>query len=307
MLRDTLLRLAPVCPASRTLILTNATLADAIRRDLPELPADHVVAEPRAAGTAAALTWAAHEVARRAGRDAVMLSVHADSAIGDVAVFQQTMLRAAAAAEQHGALVTVGIVPQHADTGLGYIEPGEPLDAHVRRVARFVEKPSADRATELVAAGALWNSGIFAWRVGDLLDEVQALCPEVAPALAAHPDDLAAFFAAVRSVAIDVGVLERSRKVAVIPGDFGWSDVGTWSALRTVRALDAQGNAPHGATYLRDARGNVVHSEQGTVVLYGVDDLVVVTANGITLVTTMEGASDLKRLLDSLPPDVRDR
>jgi mannose-1-phosphate guanylyltransferase len=202
----------------------------------------------------------------------------------------------------------VGIVPTHPDTGLGYIEPGAPASGGTaRHVVQFIEKPSAERAKELVDAGCLWNSGIFAWRAGDFLDELSALCPEVAPALAAHGDDASAFFAAVQSIAVDVGVLERSARVMVVAGDFGWSDVGTWSALRLVREGDEHGNVTAGAAYLRDAVGNVVHSDGPRVVLYGVRDLVVVSTSGLTLVTTVERAADLKALLADLPDEVRSR
>ena len=306
MLRDTLDRLAPVAPAARSLILTNVTLAPAIRAMAPELPADNVIAEPRPAGTAAALAWAAHEVARRGGRDAVMLSMHADSAIGDHALFRTRLTQAIDAATMEHALVTVGIVPTHPDTGLGYIEPGPVGPSGARRVTRFIEKPDAVRARGLVAEGCLWNSGMFAWRAGDLLDEIAALCPEVAPALAAHGDDLGAFFGAVQPIAIDVGVLERSSKVMVVVGDFGWSDVGTWAALRAVRSADGDGNVAFGAAFLRESTGNVVHAEGPRVVLYGVRDLVVVSTGRLTLVTTVERAADLKALLASLPPGVRD-
>jgi len=307
MLRDTMDRLAAVSPPQQTLILTNASLVEAIRRDLPQLPPENVIAEPRPAGTAAALTWAALEIVRRDGPGAVMLSVHADWAIADVAGFRQALIAAAAAAARERALVTVGIVPRHPDPGLGYIEPGDQVLGPLRRVKRFIEKPTRERAAELVNAGCLWNSGIFAWCAGDLLDEVAAHCPEVADAVAKHPRAMDAFFEAARPIAIDVGVLERSDRVMVIPGNFGWSDVGTWTALRDVRERDADGNAPHGTVLMRDARGNVVHAEGTTVVLYGVDDLVVVSTNGVTLVTTVDRATDLKALLDTLPAAVRER
>lgn len=307
MLRDTMDRLAPLAPPDHSLVLTNASLAAAVRELLPELPASNVIAEPRPAGTAAALAWAATEIARRAGRDAVMLSVHADWAIGDVKAFRATLALAAESASRERALVTVGIVPRSADTGLGYIEPGDVVRGPLHRVARFIEKPDRQRAQALVAAGCLWNSGIFAWRVGDLLDEVHQHCPEVADALDRAGDDRDAFFAAARPIAIDVGVLERSSRVMVLPGDFGWSDVGTWAALLGVRQADRDGNVPSGSTYLRDSSGTVVHADGPTVVLYGVRDLVVVATGGLTLVTTVERASDLKALLETLPADVRDR
>jgi len=307
MLRDTLDRLAPVAPPERTLVLTNASLVPAIRALASELPPDNVIAEPRPAGTAAALAWAANLVARRGGADSVIVSVHADSAIGDVAGFRAAVIAAADAATAEHSLVTVGIVPTYADTGLGYIEPGAVVRGSLRRVARFIEKPDRARADALVASGCLWNSGIFAWRATDILSEIAAHCPEVAPALAAHAGDAAAFFAAAKSIAIDVGVLERSARVMVLPGTFGWSDVGTWAALRDVRERDAGGNAPSGRVLFRDAEANVVHAEGTTVVCYGVDNLVVVALDGLTLVTTAERAADLKSLLDALPPDVRNR
>ncbi len=303
MLADTLARLAPLAPPARTLVLTNAEVRDAVLALCPQLPAANVIAEPAPAGTCAALTWAAHVVAARGGREAPMVCVHADWAIADVDGFRRTLATAAAAAVARQALVTVGIVPSRPDPGFGYIQPGAEVAPGVWTVARFVEKPDRPRAAQMVADGFLWNSGIFAWRAGDLLDEVAALTPEVAPALAAAGDDLSAFFAGVRTpVAIDVGVMERSARVLVLRGDFGWDDVGTWAALHRVRPHDAGGNALAGATFARDARDNVVHADGTRVILYGVADLVVVAQPGRVLVTTRDKAADLKGLLEALPP-----
>ncbi len=306
LLRDTLDRVRPLADPAHTLILTNATLVPAIAALAPEIPADHLIAEPKPAGTAAALAWAAHRIAELDGRDATMLSVHADWAVADADGFRLALTHAAEAAEAHAALVTVGVVPSRPDPGFGYIQPGDEVAPGVRRVARFVEKPDVDRAREMCAAGYFWNSGIFVWRVGDYLEELIAHTPEVAPALAAHEHDLASFFASVQPVSVDVGVMERSARVLVLPGDFGWDDVGVWGALRRVRALDAHGNAMAGDAYAVDASGNVVHAESGTVVLYGVDDLVVVTCRGMTVVTTVEKSHSLKHLLAGLPDGVRE-
>ncbi|MCA0376098.1 MAG: mannose-1-phosphate guanylyltransferase [Gemmatimonadetes bacterium] len=307
MLRDTLDRLRPSAPPERTLILTNASLRDAIAAMEPSLPPENIVAEPRPAGTCAALAWAAHLIAARDGDSAVMVCTHADWAIADVPSFRTTLDRAAQVASAAQALVTVGIVPSRPDPGFGYIQPGEAVDDGVRRVQRFIEKPTRERAVEMVADGYLWNSGIFAWRVGDLLDEIRALTPEVAPALAAAGDDLDRFFSSVQSIAIDVGVLERSARVLMLAGQFGWDDVGTWAALHRVRSKDAQDNAMLGAAWAVQSHGNVVHAEGTQVVLYGVDDLVVVARDGLTMVTTREKAADLKTLVEALPPAVRDR
>ena len=308
MLRDTVDRLLSVAPASRMLVLTNAELATGVAQIVPELPVDHILAEPRPAGTTAALAWAASRIARLGGRDAVMISVHADWAIGDVPRFQDALRLAASEAARTQGLVTVGIVPTHPDTGLGYIEPGDATTGAARRVARFVEKPRQAAAEALVAGGALLNSGIFAWPVGVFLDEVRAWCPAVSEPLDRAGDDPVAFFTSVEDpVAVDVAVLERSAKVYVLAGSFGWSDVGTWSALRGVRARDADGNVTHGRVHLRDSADNVVHAAGADVVLYGVRGLVVVECAGIVLVTTEESARNLKPLLESLPSELRER
>jgi mannose-1-phosphate guanylyltransferase len=303
---NTLRRLAPAVPPERTLVITNASLTDAVRALLPTLPPNNVVGEPRAAGTAPALTWAALEIERREGDTAVMLCVHADWAIGNDARFRATLEHAAQVAEQHAALVTVGVVPARPDPGLGYIQPGDAVDG-ARRVARFVEKPDRATAERMVRDGYLWNSGIFVWRVKDLLEEVRAHTPEVARALRGDAaTDIHRFFETVQPITIDYGVMERSTRVLVLPGDFGWDDVGTWAALHRVRAHDAAANAVAGRVHAVDATGNVVHADAGTIVLYGVRDLVVVTRPGLTLITTRERAADLKALLERLPADVRD-
>jgi mannose-1-phosphate guanylyltransferase len=308
MLADALARLAPIVPIERTLVLTNASLVDAIAKLAPALPRENLIAEPKPAGTAAALAWGAHLIAQRGARDDVMISVHADWAIGDAEGFRAALLAAAETAAREHALVTVGIVPVRPDPGFGYIQPGEPAGPVARHVARFVEKPDRERAAAMVRDGYLWNSGIFVWRAGDFLDELAAHTPEIAPHLAAHPDDVAGFFGAIeKPIAVDVGVMERSTRVLVLPGDFGWDDVGTWAALKRVRACDERGNAVSGIVHALDSSDNVVHAEGNAVVLYGVRDLVVVSRPGLTLVTTTERASDLKQLIDTLPAHIREQ
>ena len=300
-------RLGPFVRADRVLILTNDALVPAIADLLPQIPRANLIAEPRAAGTAAALTWAAQEIARRDGPAAVMLSIHADWTVADPAGFQRALSVAAQIADQHHVLVTVGVVPTRPDPGFGYIQPGTEFADGVRRVARFVEKPDRARADEMCHEGYLWNSGIFGWRVGDFLDDVRRVTPEVSAALHAHADDVQAFFGSVTPISVDVGVLERSDRVVVIPGDFGWDDVGTWGALKRVRQSDAAGNAVRGHVYAVDATDNVVHSSDAPVVLYGVTNLVVVVDRGVVLVTTIDKATDLKTLIESLPRGVAER
>jgi mannose-1-phosphate guanylyltransferase len=301
LLHDAVSRLRPIVDPEHTVILTNAGLTEAIGKLLGDLPRQNIIAEPQPAGTAAALTWAALSIERREGRDAVMICVHADWAIADDQRFRDTLLQAEKVAVKTQSLVTVGVVPTRADPGFGYIQPtdraGKPS-----AVKRFVEKPDRARAEEMRNDGYLWNSGIFVWRVGDFLDEVDEHTPELAAALRHGRDgDASQFFGSViMPVSVDVGVLERSSKVTVVPGDFGWDDVGTWAALSRVRNKDEFGNVTTGDAHLLDCSDNVVHADSGQVVMYGVNDLVVVTKNGLTLVTTTDRASDLKRLIESL-------
>jgi len=154
--------------------------------------------------------------------------------------------------------------------------------------------------------GYLWNSGIFAWVVGDFLDDVRKLTPEVAGALHAHANDMDGFFKAVTPISVDVGVLERSDRVGVLPGSFGWDDVGTWAALKRVRPNDSAGNIAQGEVHVLEAHDNVVHAPGSKVVLYGVSGLVVVVDNGMVLVTTVDKSIDLKTLIDALPRGIRD-
>ena len=307
LLADAVARVTPITPLDRVLILTNETLVPAVAKLFPTLPRPNIIAEPRAGGTAAALVWAAHEIARRDGPDAVMISVHADWAVADPDGFRAALTRGADVAEQHEVLVTVGVVPTRPDPGFGYIQPGRELEPGVKRVVRFVEKPDTTRAGEMLRSGYLWNSGIFVWRVGDFLDDVRLHTPEIAPALHAHAHDIRAFFGAVTPVSVDVGVLERSDRVVVLPGDFGWDDIGTWGSLKRVRHADGAGNVAQGNLHAVDAKNNVVHAPGASVVLYGVSNLVVVVENGTVLVTTADRATDLKTLMDALPAGVRDR
>jgi mannose-1-phosphate guanylyltransferase len=304
LLLNTLRRLEDIVSPERTLILTNASVRETIAAMVPRIPSGNIIAEPKPAGTAAALAWAAREIERRDGLDATMLCVHADWAIADDNRFRDTLLAAERIARQEDALVTVGVVPTRPDPGFGYIEPAPDDGGFSRAVKRFVEKPDRDRAQTMMHHGYLWNSGIFVWKTGTFLSEVRAHTPEIAGALEKHGGDLEAFFAAVKPVSVDVGVMERSRKVRVVSGDFGWDDVGTWDSLRRVKPQDDAGNVTSGSVYTLDANGNVVHAEGNTVVLFGVSNLVVVTRAGLTLVTSGEKSADLKALLDALPSEL---
>lgn len=299
-------RLDGLLPPERILIVTGATHVAATRRLLPELPPDNVLAEPQPRSTGPALTWASH-VVRERDRRATLLSLHADWFVGDDAAFRATAQRALDAAERHDVLVTVGIVPTRPDVGYGYIQPGGALDAEALGVTRFREKPDAATAAQLIQDGALWNSGLFAWTAERFFAETEAVAPEIAryiPRL--DRGDVRGFFQEVTPIAVDVSHFERSTRVAVVPGRFPWDDVGTWSALARVRRSDRHGNVVVGEATAADAADCVLWADDGPVVVYGVEEVVVVRANGITLVTTKDRAAHLKELLETLPRRLRE-
>jgi mannose-1-phosphate guanylyltransferase len=301
---DTLERLRGFIPLERILVVTNPQLAPLLMERLSLDPAN-VLVEPRAASTGPALVWATSEVLRRDPHGAV-LALHADWAIGDAAGFTRTAATALSVAREHDRLVTVGIVPSRPETGYGYIVPGTPLGDSARSVARFAEKPDAGTALTLMAEGALWNSGLFAWTAQRLLAEVRSHAPEIAPQLERlDRGDLAGFFSSVTAVSIDVAVLERSRAVAVVPGNFDWDDIGTWEALARVRPRDQQGNVVVGPVTMFESTECIAWSDGTPVVVSGLHEIIVVAANGRVLLMNRAGAADLKRTLEALPADVR--
>jgi mannose-1-phosphate guanylyltransferase len=300
-----LARLEGLVPPERTLVVTGAGIAPRIEAVL-RLPHANILVEPRAASTAPALVWATLE-ARRRDPEAEVLSMHADWSIREDDAFRRTAAQAFATAVRHRRLVTVGIVPSRPDTGYGYIVPGNALDDAARSVARFAEKPDAATALDLMASGALWNSGLFAWTADVLLAEVMKHTPELAPHLPKlEAGDIAGFFQALTAVSIDVGVLERSQSVAVVPGRFTWDDIGTWDALGRVRRRDPRGNVAVGRTHLSECEDCIVWSDGDPIIASGVKDLVIVHANGRILVMPRAQAADLKTLLDGLPSELKD-
>jgi mannose-1-phosphate guanylyltransferase len=297
-------RLTGLIPRERILVVAGAGLAPKLQARL-QLPAANILIEPRAASTAPALIWATWE-ARRRDPSAEVLSLHADWAVGDAAAFRRTADVALATAVRHDRLVTVGMVPSRPETGYGYIVPGTPLDGSVRTVERFTEKPDAKTALDLMAGGALWNSGLFAWTGARLLTEIREHTPEIAPHLGRLAEgDVPGFFSGVTPVSIDVGLLERSRAVAVLPGHFDWDDIGTWEALTRVRSRDEGGNVGVGPVTFFESGDCVAWSDGMPVVMGGVQDVIAVVANGRVLVIARSRAADLKRVLDALPPEIR--
>jgi mannose-1-phosphate guanylyltransferase len=316
LIADTLARLAPLIPASRVLVVTSADIADVLHAAIPELPRTNLLVEPRPLGTAAALAWGAYEVSRRAGPRTVFVALHADLSVEYRDAFHDTLRRAAQLAAREPWLVTIGAAPTRSETAFGYLTPGTPLDPLVPfadggacRVEHFVEKPTLPLADTLIASGARWNTGMYVWQAQTVLDALSERVPEISHGMPYLSVNETGLFAerVTHTISIERGLLERSDRVVMVPATFGWDDVGTWAALRRVRALDDFGNGIRGPVHCVDATGNIAHSDDGEIVMYGVSGLLVVSIQGLTFVTTLDRASELGPLIAQLPPHLRIR
>lgn len=285
-------------------ILAGEHLVEAFRLAMPDLPESSYLVEPSARGTCPVLAWAAREIAD-IDPDAVLVSLHADHLIHPLPAFQDTVRAAVTVAREHEQLVTVGVPPERIETGFGHIQPGTPIEVEAGgrafHVAAFHEKPDAETARRYVDAGYLWNTGIFVWKASTFLEEVERHAPEVAACLPLLQDRGAqAFFEEVPTCVVDKAVLEWSNRVACVKATFSWDDVGSWEALARTHETDGDGNVLVGDGSVVEGGGNIVYSEGGRVVLFGVEECVVVQSGPVTLVMPRSHAPDLKRLLKAL-------
>jgi len=316
MLQKTVERIAPMKP-KRILVVTNELQADETKRQVKGYQKEcriDVVVEPVGRNTAPAIGLAASIIARH-DPEALMLVLPADHYIADEGEFRNTVQQGREAA-MNGYLVTMGIVPTRPETGYGYIE----ADTELRGkgpfpVRRFVEKPDRNRALEFLNSGNFyWNSGMFLWRVDVILDSILAFMPDLAASLSRlsfqddiwELDDLAPriedMYRDVRGESIDYGVMEKADNVMVVPASFGWSDVGSWSALPEVIPPDREGNVAvdvrEGLTL--EASGCLVYGRGKLVALVGVRDLIVVNTDDALLVCHREKAQDVKKVVEEL-------
>lgn len=325
MIADTVRRVLPLVSGPEAVwVATGRALADATRAALPDLRHDRFLLEPAARNTAPCIAWAAATVAR-VDPDAVLVVLPSDHHIADEPRFR-AVLESAIASAREGVITTVGLRPTRPETGFGYIELEAPLDDHdrgaslsleARRGVRFVEKPDAATAEAFVAGRRhLWNGGMFAFRARDMLDAVRAHLPAVADALdridraAGGGDEASAVehvFPSMPSVSIDVGVMEKVERFAVVPGDFGWSDVGSWQAAWELAPRGPEGNhGPAHAVFVDAARNHVVDlrsdatTTSRSIAVVGVSDLVVVETDDGLLVVPRTRAQDVRLAVEAL-------
>ncbi|HEX7070622.1 MAG TPA: mannose-1-phosphate guanylyltransferase [Rhodothermales bacterium] len=323
LIQNTVARLQGLVPPERCLIVTHERYFEQTRDQLPAVPEENILLEPISRNTAPCIAYAAEEIVAR-DPDATMIVLPADHVITNVAEFHRILRIALEKAEEPGALVTIGITPTHPETGYGYIQfepdPSHSGDAVAAYPVRtFAEKPDLATAERFLDSGDfLWNSGMFIWRADTVLSQFQEHLPEAYDAFeplrnalrAQHSngaanqvlnDAVRAAFQKCPRISVDYGLLEHARDIYVIPGSFGWSDVGDWRAVYELSDKDNLGNALQGNVIVHNASRCLVRSKDDRlVVLVGIHDLVVVDSGDAVLVCHRESSQQVKHVVDYL-------
>ena len=307
MIQATAERFAPLCPVENFWVVTSASYVDIVRDQLPGIPSENILAEPCARNTAPCIAYACWKI-RMKDPSANIVVTPSDALIVDVDNFRDVMRTALEFTAHDERIVTVGITPTRPETGYGYIQCADERvsEGEVLPVASFREKPSLEVAKQYVAAGNyLWNAGIFVWNVNTIVDSISRFVPDLAAKMDAMaesfytPSEAAAvaeIFPTCEKISIDYAVMEKADCIYTIPGDFGWSDVGTWGSLWTLLPHDEDGNAVVGENvHLYGCRGCIVHApDAASVVLEGLEDCIVVERGGRILVCRLSKEQRIK-------------
>jgi mannose-1-phosphate guanylyltransferase / mannose-6-phosphate isomerase len=312
--QSTAVMLAGAPQFARPIVITNTDYRFLVAEQLAQVKVDaEIVLEPvrRDSGPAVA---AAAEIAYARDPEAVVIIMAADHVVQNRDALVSLCVKAADVASK-GRIVTLGIKPTHPETGYGYIQTGDLVSGDVRKIAAFVEKPDAKTAQTYLDKGYLWNSGNFIFSAATMRDEIARFEPAMAEACAAAVAkaksdlqflvlDRASFESATKK-SIDYAVMERTDKAAVIPADIGWSDIGTWSAVRDLSQQDAQGNALTGEAFVLDGKNNLVRSDGLLTTVVGLDNVIVVATQDAVLVADAAAAPRVKDLVEELKKQKR--
>ncbi len=318
LLEETLARLEGLVPNERVLILTNVEQEEAVRDLLKKFPRENILAEPAKRDTAAAIALGAGWVASR-DHSATMIVLPADHVIRDRAAFHKTLRVAIGAAEETGALVTIGIKPTWACPGFGYIEQGKPAKlkqesaGEVHHVLRFREKPNTELAEAFLRQGNFrWNAGMFVWSVPSVLSEFNRQSPELADFISQlrAPGNLEKTlrtdFSGLPKISFDYAIMEKADRVLMVEAGFDWDDVGSWPAVARYFANDEHENAANCAITAIDSTGNIISDHESTnVALLGVHNLIVVRTGDALLICHRHQAEKIKDLVGKLPAELQ--
>jgi mannose-1-phosphate guanylyltransferase len=310
MMQATVNRVLPITPPEHIFVASNREYGPLIREQLPALPRQNILEEPSGKNTAPCIGLAAMHMCRL-DPDEVMASLHADHFIADEEGFRQALLAAEQVANE-GYLVTLGIKPTKPETGYGYVqrngEVGEFNNHTVYRAERFLEKPNLAAAEKFVASGDYyWNSGIFIWQVSTLLQSFNNHMPdfhhqleEIGQALETG-QAIDPIWQQIKPVSIDVGIMERAEKVAVVPVDIGWNDVGSWAAIHEINRPDEDNNVVLDAEHVSfDTTSTLIQGNGRLIATIGLEDVVIVDSGDALLVCAKDKAQDVKKVVNWL-------
>lgn len=313
MLQMTANRIQKLIPAERVLVVTNNRYTGLAEEQLPDLPAKNIVGEPVARNTAPCVAYAAGLLKQR-DPDATMIVLPADHYIEDADRFI-SILKTAAAKAEDDCLVTIGIKADRPETGYGYIDFDETSDETiksnpVKKVNKFTEKPDEVTAQSFIGAGHyLWNSGMFIWKTSTIIAQFKQYQPEIYAQIEnlennnpGNSGALKTFYENCPSISIDYGIMEHADSVFVVPGDFGWSDVGSWTALYELRPKDGQGNVVHAQNLKTEQSGNnFIHTQSDKLIaLVGIENIGVIETDKTILVCNLDKAQSVKQIVESL-------
>ena len=304
MIQMTVERFAPLCPPENIWVVTSREYVPIVREQLPQIPSENILPEPAMRNTAPCIAYACWKI-RKQDPYANVVVTPADALVQDVEEFRRVIGKALDFTVSGKRIVTVGITPTRPETGYGYIAAGE-SEGPVRKVDSFREKPALEVAQEYLKAGNyLWNAGIFVWNIDTITDSICTFNPD----LAAKMDTMAAafgtpseaetlerIFPTCEKISIDYAVMAKADYIYTIPGDFGWSDVGTWGSLWTLLPHDENGNAVVGENvHLNQCRGCIVHAPGAlSVVLQGLEDSIIVERDGRLLICKLAQEQRIK-------------
>lgn len=306
MIQMTVERFAPLCPIENIWVVTSREYVPIVREQLPGLPVENILPEPAMRNTAPCIAYACWKIHRQDPYANVVVTP-ADALVLDVAEFRRVIGHALDFTVSGKRIVTVGITPTRPETGYGYIAAGESVSGtQLMNVDSFREKPALELAKEYLAAGNyLWNAGIFVWNIDTIMSSLREFNPD----LAAKMDKMSeAFYSAeeeavveeifptCEKISIDYAVMEKADYIYTVPGDFGWSDVGTWGSLWTLLPHDDDGNAVVGENvHLNDCKGCIVHAPgASSVVLQGLEDCIVVERDSRLLICKLSHEQRIK-------------
>ena len=274
-------RFKGLCPMENFWVVTNAAYVDIVRQQLPEMPENHILAEPAARNTAPCIAWACWRI-KQEDPEVNVVVTPADAVVMNPEEFRRVIGNALAFTEKSDAIVTIGIKPSRPETGYGYVEAGEAVNDEIQKVNAFKEKPNREVAEQYLKAGNyLWNAGIFVWNVRTITDAISTYKPNIANDMERMktPADVQEIFPQCEKISIDYAVMEPAAadgRVYTHPADFGWSDLGNWASLHDKLQKDSANNGAVGKVHLYECSNCVVHAEEASkVVLQGLDGYIV--------------------------------